>query len=144
MQVTMIEINMNSERMRDLIRYPAVSSHTFQNEVYFLKNGKIVGHGVVHSSYNGAFRVGVDKTHQETVDFFKDDVPFQTLGEHASWRFDDVTGEYIGTYTDEDANRGEGLSIVDRWEFDYGYHSKLRYGDIPGFGAKRNEEVNND
>lgn len=146
MQVLVVEVDMNSERMRDLTRYPAYASTSMHHGMYFIKDNKIVGKAVVNSTYNNLVRVRIDSSDPATVEFFKDDELVKEIGEYATFRFEMITGTYAGTHPDEPADRGEGLSVVDAFEFDLGIASRLRYGEIEGFGGrkKKNDPVSTD
>ncbi|QIG77073.1 hypothetical protein EVB32_085 [Rhizobium phage RHph_TM39] len=132
MMITVVEVEVNE----DFIKHPATLS---TSEVYFLKDGKIVGEGRIGGRYMGI--VNVYPTNDQAFEFFKDDFILQTLDmletdERKKWihfKFHQYTGEYAGTFSDEPENRGEGLSVVDKFYFDFGIHSK-RYEHIEGFG----------
>lgn len=143
MQVMVVEIDENSEVMQDLRRYPAYSSHSMHYGMYFIKDGKIIGKGIVNSHYDYMVSVRPDMKDATTAEAFKDDPVVKEVKEYATFKFHEITGDYCPTYRDEPFTRGEGLSVVDALEFDLGITSKLRYGNIEGFGAKRVKDNSN-
>lgn len=141
MQVLVIEIDENSERMMDLRRYPAIESGSMHYGVYFIKDNKVVGLGKISSRYDYLVRVIPDWSDAETASYFAEDSMAKKAGEsmrdYISFRFEEITGDYAGTYPDEPIDRGEGLRVVDRMSFDLGFASKLRFGEVEGFGRGR-------
>lgn len=133
MKVLVVEVDENSETMLDLRRYPAVSSSSIHSNVFYIKDDKIVGEGKICSFYGADVRVTPLWEDATTAEFFKD-AELAHLGTHMTHRFDMITGDYVGTYPDEPASHGEGIRIVDKFEFQLGIASPLRYGKIEGYG----------
>lgn len=133
---------LSKEQIDDFCKYPAVPSSSPNPEVYFLKDDKVIGKGIIGSRYMGHITVYLDRN-PETLEYFKDDWAVAGLGKDAPFRFHGAMGTPLPAFVDEPEGRLEGISVVDCFEFDFGYCSK-RYEHIEGFGAKCNPpEVEN-
>lgn len=125
---------LSQEQITDFQRHPAIPSSSPVPEVYFLKDDKIIGKGRIGSRYMRHTTVYLDRN-PETLEYFKDDFAVAVLGKDAPFRFHEVTGTPMAAFPDEPEDRLKGITIVDCFEFDFGYASK-RYSHIEGFGAK--------
>jgi hypothetical protein len=126
MRMLVLDIEIDS----DYIKHPAIPDNRM-DDVYFLKDNRIIGIGSVGSSYMGELVVYLKD--QASKDYFAEDFVVKTLGKHAGFRFSRLTGEYVGTYDDEPSNRADGVTIVDKFYFDIGF-SGDRYKHIDGYG----------
>lgn len=126
-------VDLYSEQLaNDFSRRPAVNN--ISNGVYILRDNKIVCEAMIGSSYRGIVRVYLK---EEGLEIFKDDYAVRILGKHASFPFHDVTGFYaFGLIGDDPEDRGVGLTIVDKLDFDFGFASRMRYSHIPGFANR--------
>lgn len=121
------------EFIQDIFRYPAIGN--VGNEVYILRDNAVLCTAHIGSSYMDHVRVYL--TSPEALEIFKDDYAVKFLGKHASFPFGINTGFYeFGLNVDDSEDRGVGLTIVDKRDFDWGFASKMRYAHIPGFGDK--------
>jgi hypothetical protein len=125
---------LTDEQLDDFRKYPAVPTSSSNPKVYFLKDGKVVGTGSIGSRYMGHITVFIDR-HPESLEYFKDDWAVSILGKDAPFRFHEIMGTPLPALADEPEGRLEGITVVDCFEFDFGFCSK-RYSEIEGFGAK--------
>ena len=122
----------SEEFTKDCVLFPAISDRL--SDVYFIYEQKIVGIGSVGSAYHG--EVVVYLKDAASQGFFKRDPYVQSVGEWAAFRFFKYTGLASVQYSDEPEDRLDGVSIVDKIEFDFGLASKKRYSDVNGYGGK--------
>jgi hypothetical protein len=125
---------LSQKQIDDFVKFPAVRSSSPIPEVYFLKDDKIVGKGRIGSRYMGHITVYLDRD-PETLEYFKDDWAVTVLGKDAPFRFHEVMGTPLPAFPDEPEGRLEGVTVVDCFEFDFGYTSD-RYAHIEGFGVR--------
>lgn len=113
--------------------FPAIEN--VARDVYIIRNNEIVCTGRVGSSYMGEAIVYLEN--EEAIEVFKDDALVKSLGRNAPFPFLINAGWYsFGRFDDEDEERGVGLTVVDKFAFDFGIASTLRYAHIAGFGNK--------
>lgn len=128
------------EQIDDFRRQPAVSPSHIQPYCYFIKNGEIAGLGR-YSSFSSGHAI-VEIADDRARDLFRDTPEYATLKDIMPIRFWQHDGTPFPMFPELPDNRFDGITIVDKWQFDFGYHSK-RYESIPGFGLRRIQEEQN-
>lgn len=125
------EIDLWSEEfITDISHFPAVEN--VGCNVYLIENNEIACVARIGSLYDGIVRVYLNN--DAALERFKDDYAVKVLGAHASFPFNQRTGWYeMGMAADDDISR-RGLTIVDKFHFDLGIASKMRYSHIVGYG----------
>lgn len=125
----------SDEFILDISRFPAVGK--CGEVVYLIKDNAILCTGIVGSTYANKATVYLDNP--EALAIFKDDEYVKVLGKNAPFPFDINTGWYMFGIRQESEDRGVGITIVSKTNFDFGIASKMRYGHIPGFRASLNK-----
>lgn len=116
---------------------PAVEN--IGTEVLFIRDNQIVGLGVTRSGNPSTCHV--ELRDEAAKEFFKDDwgVKFWLSAgyppKYASFKFFRSSGRYAGDDPDEPEGRCEGVTIVDKANFEHGFVRQDTFGRVPGFGS---------
>ena len=124
-------MQLTEDEMLEVQRFPAVNSNT--REVYFLKDNRVFCEGSVGSSWDGVFTIYLRQP--EAFKAFADDFAVKRMGHHAGFRFSAYTGTPMRMYLDEPDDRLDGISIVDKREFENGYCGP-RYETVRGYARE--------
>lgn len=124
----MVSIRLTDAQLQEANRFPAVRETTY--EVYFLKDNQVLCEGSIGSSWDNIVTVYLRKP--EAFKALANDFAVKRMGYHAGFRFSGLTGTPLRMYMDEPDDRLDGITIVDKNEFENGYCGP-RYHHIRGY-----------